>query len=214
MDSFSTFSCLSYQLQCKIDEYSMSPVLLKNLYYASLSCHEAFRKSHQLTIHVEYIVNLCYRYLRKNNNCIRHILQLLAPITHHEQECVFVWLNAGCVLHLQVADSIPAQVSGSQSVFCMCAVVVPHPPPLLCSLICPLFLSPLRATSSIPFLETSAWIGQPSPPLPPCSSLLFPFSFWLPVQPYFLGSLKSLITCSRFHFHLYLRPCFLPPSLP
>lgn len=133
------FSCLSYQLQCKIDEYSMSPLLLKNLYYASLSCHEAFRKSHQLTIHVEYIVNLCYRYLRKNNNSIRHILQLLAPITHHEQECVFVWLNAGCVLHLQVADSIPAQVSGSQSVFCMCAVVVPHPPPLLCSLICPSF---------------------------------------------------------------------------
>lgn len=44
-----------------------------------------------------------------------------------EQECVLVWLNAGCVLHLQVADSIPAQVSGSQCVFCMCAGVIPHP---------------------------------------------------------------------------------------
>lgn len=57
--------------------------------------------------------------------------------------------------------------------------------------------SPLRATSSSPFLETSAWIRQPSPALPPCSSpllllLLLPCSFWLLVQPYFLGSLKSL----------------------
>lgn len=105
-----------------------------------------------------------------------------------EQECVFVWLNVGCVLHLQVADSIPAQVSGSQSVFCVCVCVL-WLSPILPSFD-PLFVPPsssLRATSSFPSLETLAWIRLPCPALPPCSSLLLllllPLSFRLPVQP-------------------------------
>lgn len=36
-----------------------------------------------------------------------------------------MWLNFGYVLRLQVADSIPAQVSGSQSVSCVFAVIHP-----------------------------------------------------------------------------------------
>lgn len=62
----------------------------------------------------------------------------------------FAWLNFGYVLRLQVADSIPAQVSGSQSVSCVFAVL--HP-------------TLLSQTSSL-FLVTgklSAWNQQPRP---------------------------------------------------
>lgn len=34
---------------------------------------------------------------------------------------VFVWLNIGCALRLQVADSIPAQVSGFQCLLYVCS---------------------------------------------------------------------------------------------
>ena len=105
-----------------------------------------------------------------------------------------MWLNAGCVLHLQVADSIPAQVSGSQSVFCMCAVVVPHPPPLLCSLICSSFFPP----QSNLFYSFSGNVSMDRATHPS------PAPLFLPPPPLFV-----LIACSALFLRVIKKPCHL-----
>lgn len=132
-------------------------------------------------------------------------LQQLALINAEspaEQGCVFAWLNVGCVLHLQVADSLPAQVSGSQSVFCLRAVI-PH-----LHFLCPAF-SPLRATSSFFWERRHGYSDLPLSPIvsPPPSFSSAPPHFDCLFIPKFLGTLKT--PAPPLHSHLYLS-CFLP----
>lgn len=106
-----------------------------------------------------------------------------------------MWLNVGCVLHLQVADSIPAQVSGSQSVLCVC---------VCCG----------YSSSSHPFLS-----------LLPYSFLLFPLSeqpllssLWKRRHGYsnpppFSSPLFILIACSALIFRVIKKPGLPSPSL-
>lgn len=95
--------------------------------------------------------------------------------------CIFRWL----------IPSLLRSVAPSVSSVC-----VPELFPILCPF-APVFVPPSSPQSNLffPFyLETSAWIRQPSPALPPCSTLLLfilPCSLWLPVQPSFLGSFKK-----------------------
>lgn len=124
-----------------------------------------------------------------------------------------MWLNVGCVLHLQVADSIPAQVSDSQSVFCVCAV--PPPLPILSSF-APFFIpppsSPLRAIS--PF---SGNVGMDTATPPP-----FFFPHLSPAPSLISIACTALIFRATkkpgppllFHFHPNLQSGFVPPSVP
>lgn len=110
-----------------------------------------------------------------------------------------MWLNFGCVLRLQVADSIPAQVSGSQSVPYVC----------LCVCVCVCWDS---STLFLPLSEQLAlprnWknVSMDSSPTLPRILLLF-ISF----------ACLALNIKSSSLLYLFSPPliaaCFLPPSL-
>lgn len=137
-------------------------------------------------------------------------LQQLALINTQspaEQGCVFAWLNVGCVLHLQVADSLPAQVSGSQSVF-VCVQWF-----LIFTSFAPTFAlpsPPLRATSSFFWERRHGYSDLPLSPIvsPPPSFSSAPPHFDCLFIPKFLGTLKT--PAPPPHSHLYLWSCFLP----
>lgn len=120
-------------------------------------------------------------------------LQQLALINTEspaEQGCVFAWLNVGCVLHLQVADSLPAQVSGSQSVF-VCVQWF-----LIFTSFAPTFAlpsPPLRATSSFFWERRHGYSDLPLSPIvsPPPSFSSAPPHFDCLFIPKFLGTLKT-----------------------
>lgn len=120
-----------------------------------------------------------------------------------------MWLNCGCVLRLQVADSIPAQVSGSQSVSCVCVCVLrPNPPPPA-----PSFFPSQSYSLSLVTGKMSAWIRQPRPsPYSPFSSFHLPVYLFLP--PF---NTKSSSRLHLFFPRLYLQPAFdlrLCPNQP
>lgn len=104
--------------------------------------------------------------------------------------CVFVWLNAGCVLRLQVADSIPAQVSG----FPECLLYVSISPSLR-SLMWSSFSLPLSEQALLSLFWKHRH-GNSNPPLPPWSSSILPLfflscSFRLPAQPLISRVIKA-----------------------